>query len=119
MSDTPSHPLSGEPANYARLSCDDAYQMMLDGQINFVDIRDEESFNAAHITDAVHMDNASVQAFINETDTSIPLVVCCYHGNMSQSAGSYLAGKGFAQVYSLDGGFAQWSAKFPDDCEPD
>ncbi|MFK8078767.1 MAG: thiosulfate sulfurtransferase GlpE [Granulosicoccus sp.] len=106
-------------SGYARLSCDDAYQLLLDGPVNIIDIRDEESFNAGRITDAVHVDNSGVQNFINDADTSIPLIVCCYHGNMSQSAGAYLAEKGFDTVYSLDGGFAEWSAKFPDDCEPD
>ena len=106
-------------ARYARISADDAYQLMLDSDVSFVDIRDEESFKAGHITDATHMDNSSLQLFINDADTSVPLIVCCYHGNMSQSAGAYLAEKGFDKVYSLDGGFAEWSARFPDDCEPD
>lgn len=106
-------------SRYARLSCDDAYNLLLDGPINVIDIRDEESYNAGHMTDAIHMDNSAVQGFIDKTDMSIPLIVCCYHGNMSQSAGAYLAEKGFDQVYSLDGGFAEWSAKFPDDCEPE
>lgn len=106
-------------SQYARLSADDAHQMIIDGPINIVDIRDADSFKTGHITDAVHLDNSGVQGFINEADQDIPLIVCCYHGNMSQSAGAYLAQKGFAQVYSLDGGFAEWAAKFPDDCEPD
>lgn len=105
-------------SHYARLACDDAFQMLLDGPVNIIDIRDEESYKAGHISDAVHMDNANIQAFIDNTDTSIPLIVCCYHGNMSQSAGSYLAEKGFSHVYSLDGGYAQWSARYPDDCDP-
>jgi len=106
-------------SNYARLSSYDAYQMTIDQSVNIIDIRDEESYKLSHITDATHMDNSSVQAFIEQSDTSIPLIVCCYHGNMSQSAGAYLAEKGFEQVYSLDGGFAEWQAKYPDDCEPD
>lgn len=106
-------------SRYARLSSDDAYQMMIDGPVTIVDVRDEESFAAGRITDAVHLDNSALPAFINEADTSIPLIVCCYHGNMSQSAGAYLAEKGFDEVYSLDGGFAEWAAKYPDDCEPD
>lgn len=106
-------------SRYARLSADDAHQMMIDGDVNVVDIRDDDSFRLGHITDAVHLDNSGVQSYINDADQSIPLIVCCYHGNMSQSAGAYLAEKGFDQVYSLDGGYAEWSAKFPDDCEPD
>lgn len=102
---------------YARLSADDAHHMMLDQAVSVVDIRDEQSFLAGHITNAEHLDNSGVQAFINDADQSVPLIVCCYHGNSSQSAGAYLAEKGFAQVYSLDGGFAEWVMKFPDDCE--
>ncbi len=106
-------------SQYARLSVDDAHQMMLDREVNVIDIRDADSFRVGHITDAVHMDNGSIQSFIEDTDQDIPLIVCCYHGNMSQSAGAYLAEKGFAQVFSLDGGYEEWSARFPDDCEPD
>ena len=102
---------------YARLSTDDALQLILDRPVNVVDIRDEESFKAGHITNATPLDNSAVQGFINDADQDIPLIVCCYHGNMSQSAGAFLAERGFEQVYSLDGGYAEWAAKFPDDCE--
>lgn len=105
--------------HYARISSDDAYQMSIDREVNIIDIRDEESYKVAHITDSTHVDNSGVQAFIDQSDLDIPLIVCCYHGNMSQSAGAHLAERGFAEVYSLDGGFAEWQAKFPDDCEPD
>ena len=106
-------------SQYARLSADDAFHMMLQRDVHIVDIRDPDSFKAGHITDASHLDNNGIQAFIDASDLSKPLIVCCYHGNMSQSAGAYLAEKGFAEVYSLDGGFEGWAAKFPDDCEPD
>lgn len=106
-------------SRYARLSVDDAHQKMLDGEVNVVDIRDADSYRLAHITDAVHLDNSGISAFIEGTDQSLPLIVCCYHGNMSQSAGAYLAEQGFKEVFSLDGGFEEWSARFPEDCEAD
>lgn len=105
-------------SNYARLSSEDAYQMLLDGNVKFVDIRDPDSYNAGRIVDAEHMDNSTMQAFIDAADLDVPLIVCCYHGNMSQSAGAYLAEKGFSRVYSLDGGYAEWVAKYPDECDP-
>lgn len=105
-------------SRYARISCEDAYQKMLDGPVTFADIRDEVSYAAAHICDAVHLENADIQSFLETTDTNIALIVCCYHGNMSQSAGSWLAEKGFDEVYSLDGGFAEWASKYPDECDP-
>lgn len=104
-------------SNYSRLGSDDAYQMLLDGTATIVDMRDIDSYKAGHITDAEHIENDNVQAFIDSADHSRPVIVCCYHGNMSQSAGAYLAEKGFNQVYSLDGGFAGWAAKYPDEVD--
>ena len=93
-------------SHYSRLSLSDAHQKIQDGPVNIIDIRDADSYRLNHIMYAEHLDNSGVQSFIEDTDQSIPLIVCCYHGNMSQSAGAYLAEKGFAEVYSLDGGFA-------------
>ncbi len=84
-----------------------------------IDIRDQASFQNGHITGSLHLDNQGVADFTSSADKSKPLIVCCYHGNMSQSAGAFLAERGFEEVYSLDGGYAEWAAKFPDDCEPD
>jgi len=106
-------------SHYARISAEDAYHMMIDKPVTIVDIRDEDSFKAGHITDATHLDGSTLQAFIDDSDTSLPVIVCCYHGNMSQAQGAYLAEKGFDEVYSLDGGFEQWKLLYPDDCEPD
>ena len=91
--------------------------MMADREVQIVDIRDPESYQVGHITNAVHLDNSGVQSFIDAAEQDTPVIVCCYHGNMSQSAGAYLASKGFEEVYSLDGGYSEWSARYPDDCE--
>ena len=36
------------------------------------------------------------------------IIVCCYHGNSSQSAAEFLVKSGFNDVYSLDGGYEAW-----------
>lgn len=77
-----------------------------------VDVRDEHSFLAARIPGAVRLDNVSVQQFIDATDKSVPVLVYCYHGNSSQSAAAWLSEKGFAEVYSLDGGFEYWRGHY-------
>lgn len=80
-----------------------------------VDIRDPQSFAAGHIRGSHHLDNHSLHGFISQADLDKPLIVSCYHGNSSQSAAAYLAGQGFSEVYSLDGGFELWRATFPSD----
>ena len=78
-----------------------------------VDIRDQPTYAAAHITGAQHLDNVNIADFIRAADLDAPLIVACYHGNSSQSAAAYLISQGFSDVYSLDGGFELWRATFP------
>jgi len=103
---------------YARISIDDADHLIAQQPVTIVDIRDAQSYAAGHMENAQHLDDQTLQNFINTADQSIPLIVCCYHGNMSQSAGEMLAEKGFSEVYSLNGGFTAWAASFPESCEP-
>ncbi|MDZ7853971.1 MAG: thiosulfate sulfurtransferase GlpE [Halomonas sp.] len=82
-----------------------------------VDIRDPQSFAQGHIPGSRRLDNDTVGAFIEEASREAPLVVVCYHGNSSQQAAAWLAGQGFAEVYSLDGGFTDWQLRHPDRVE--
>lgn len=95
--------------SFTRIDVEQARALIEDRQANVIDIRDRASFDAGHIADACHVDNQNVQSFIEETDHSVPLIVCCYHGNMSQGAANFFNEQGFAETYSLDGGYASWS----------
>ena len=80
-----------------------------------VDIRDPQSFANGHIAGSRHLDNHSLADFIAHADFDRPLIIACYHGNSSQGAAAYLAHQGFAEVYSLDGGFELWRATYPNE----
>ncbi len=96
--------------NFKRINCQQARELMAEtnNQVQVVDIRDEESFAQGHIDGAFHLHNSNVQDFLQDADMGKPLLVVCYHGNMSQSAAAYFAEQGFEQAYSLDGGFEAW-----------
>ena len=97
--------------NFSRISVSEAKALVKEqgDSIQIADIRDEESFAAGHIPGATHLHNSNLQEFIQNADPELPLVVCCYHGHMSQSAAAYLAEQGFRETYSLDGGYEAWS----------
>ena len=78
-----------------------------------VDIRDANSFNQSHIENAIRIDNTNIQQFLSQTDKSKPLVVCCYHGNSSQSAAEMFNQQGFDVSCSMDGGMSEWSLTMP------
>ncbi|NKB77121.1 MAG: thiosulfate sulfurtransferase GlpE [Gammaproteobacteria bacterium] len=94
--------------SFTRIDIDQAKALIQDRQANVVDVRDRASFDAGHIENARHLDNETVSDFVSSADHSVPLIVCCYHGNMSQGAAGYFGEQGFAETYSLDGGYALW-----------
>ena len=98
---------------FKHISIAASIDMLAAGNAQLVDIRDEQSFSAAHIEGAKHLDNVSLQDFIAGAKPNIPVIVCCYHGNSSQSAAAFLNDKGFEEVYSMDGGFEQWRTEHP------
>jgi thiosulfate sulfurtransferase len=83
-------------------------KLLASGAVTLLDIRDPQSFAQGHIDDAIHIEQINVETFVDEEPKEKPLVICCYHGNSSQSAAAYFAEKGFTEVYSLDGGYAGW-----------
>lgn len=90
---------------------------LLENDAQVVDIRDPASFHNGRITNAVHLSNDNLNDYIRNTDHDKEIIVCCYHGNSSKNAAEYLAAEGFNHVYSLNGGFSQWSTMYPDRCE--
>lgn len=98
--------------NFKRISTEQSKTLLEKENTLLVDIRDKASFLSAHIERAVHLDNSNVEDFINNSDSSAPLVIYCYHGNSSQGAADFFASKGFSEVYSMDGGFEQWRTEY-------
>lgn len=96
---------------FEHISTAELQALLNDKVITLIDIRDKASFLAGHIVGALHIDNQNVEPFMAEADRSLPLVVCCYHGNSSQGAADYFNQQGFEKTYSLDGGYTAWPVK--------
>lgn len=71
----------------------------------FLDIRDQASFDAGHIQNAIHLADENIEAFLARADRAKPVVVYCYHGFSSQNAAEFLLDQGFENVFSLKGGY--------------
>ena len=86
----------------------DAKKKLDEGGCLFVDIRDPDSYNQAHIPGAIHLHDQNVQEFVQNTDKGKDIVVYCYHGNSSLGATAFLIENGFKSVASMAGGFEGW-----------
>ncbi len=93
------------------ISITNAVKLIADPTTVVLDIRDDQAFQTSHIPGAKHLHNQNLQEILNTMEFEQPVIVCCYHGIASQQAGQYLVSQGFEHVYSLEGGFEQWSAE--------
>lgn len=91
------------------INIEQAKLLISDADAVVIDIRDPASYQSGHIANAVHIDNSNAQTFIEDTDKTLPLIVCCYHGNMSKGAADFFNQQGFEKSYSLDGGYTEWT----------
>lgn len=94
--------------SFLRIDVEKARELIAQNAL-VVDIRDAHSFARGAMPDAVHLSGDDVESFIQNSDQSRPLIVCCYHGNSSQGAAQFFAQRGFEQTYSLDGGYEAWA----------
>jgi rhodanese-related sulfurtransferase len=88
-----------------------ATQLINKGNALIVDVRAPEEFAAGHLRSAKNIPLRELAARINELDKSKPVLVVCTAGVQSVKGAVQLAQAGFAEVYSLDGGFGAWQAQ--------
>lgn len=94
--------------DYKRINITEARDLIKNSTVQVIDIRDPSSYEAGHVGDAIHVNDHNVQEFVQQADLEVPLIVYCYHGNISQGAAQYFLEQGFKVAYSMDGGFSQW-----------
>ena len=94
--------------NFNRIGSPEFQNMLseygVDG-VHIVDVRDEQSYEAGHVENAIHLSGSNVASFVQSADQAKPVLVYCYHGNSRQSAAAYLAEQGFEATFSIDGGY--------------
>ena len=93
---------------YLELAPAEAHEAISGGQVTLVDIRDPESFQAAHLVDAVHINDSNIHEFLETANRQQPLIVYCYHGISSVGAASFFSEQGFEKVCHIEGGFEAW-----------
>jgi rhodanese-related sulfurtransferase len=94
-------------AGFRRIDVKTARDIMSRGAL-VLDVRDADSYKRGHIEGSELATKENFQGFVSTAPKDKPLIICCYHGNSSQAYAKHFADQGFADVYSLDGGFEAW-----------
>lgn len=95
---------------FRRIGFDSAHDLLGKPDILLLDVRDAASFARGHIDRAENASPINLGHFLTETPKDKPVLIYCYHGNSSQAYAKAFAESGFAEVYSLDGGYEGWTA---------
>nr|WP_319271894.1 rhodanese-like domain-containing protein [uncultured Draconibacterium sp.] len=87
----------------------------LDGNIQIIDVRNEEAFNDGHIKGAVRVDFSDVPDYLSNGIKPFEydkIVVVCYSGQISSYAASLLRLAGYGNVYAMRWGMSGWNNHF-------
>ena len=76
-------------------------------EVQIVDVRWPNEWDAGHIEGAVHIPAPDLEERLDELDRARPVVTVCRSGNRSTAAAGVLTGEGF-RAESLDGGMVAW-----------
>ncbi len=87
----------------------DAKDLIKTGNVILADIRDGQSYTQAHIPDAIHLTDDNLDEFKKNTGLDETIIIYCYHGINSLGAAQYFANMGYRNVFSLNGGFSEYS----------
>ena len=74
-----------------------------------LDVREPWEVATAHIAGSVEIPMRDIPARSEELDDEAQIVCICHHGARSANVGMFLEGRGFKQVFNLQGGIDAWS----------
>ena len=98
-----------KPMHYKCIHVQEAQELLNDPGTVIVDIRDKVSFQAGNIPNSINLSNEDIVDFLESIDRKAPLLFYCYHGINSKDAAEYFVNNGFHTVFSLDGGYSEFS----------
>ena len=103
--------MTDKPVPYKCIPLQEAQELLNNPETVIIDIRDKVSYQAGNIPNSINLSEKNIVDFLNSTDREVPLLVYCYHGINSKEAAEYFVSNGFQTVFSLDGGFSEFSQR--------
>lgn len=102
---------SGNAIN-SSITVDEFEKKLSDGNVQLVDVRTPEEFNQGYLKGALNynINSAEFEDQISKLDKNKSVMIYCLSGGRSSSAAEFIAGKGFKQVYNMQGGIMKWNA---------
>ncbi len=91
------------PRQFIELRHGDAIEPLL------LDVREPWEHDICRVAGSTLLPMSRIDEALQQLDRQRPTVVLCHHGIRSRQVARYLSGKGFAEVYNLEGGISAWA----------
>ena len=101
--------MSNEIQSYKCIDVSEAKELIINNKVTIADIRDPKSYQEGNISNSINLTDQNIKEFMETADRNAPLLVYCYHGDSSIGAAEYFANNDFKSVFSLNGGYAEYS----------
>ncbi len=98
--------LASLPVN---LSVDQAASLLNNPDVVFIDVREQDEYDAGHIPGVTLIPLGSVPSRMNEIPKDKTVIAVCRSGNRSSQATQYLRDQGFDNVHNMNGGMNEWA----------
>ena len=100
------------------ITAEDAKQKLNDSNVQFIDVRDKESFSKGTIGNAIHMDRGLLEFYLAEgsplendifkNNPDKEFIVFCSVGGQGTLATKTMKDMGVKNVKNISGGIAEW-----------
>lgn len=91
------------------ITCERAQALIAAESVTILDLRDHRSYRAGHIEGALLLHDGLMQTLVKLDQRHKPILIYCYRGATSKEKAELFFELGFERVYSLEGGFTEWS----------
>lgn len=93
----------GAKGRYQNVGPEDLYAHLSE-DVLVVDVRTPEEFAQGHVPGAKNYPLQSIDVWWRELLKDKPVYLYCHSGNRSRQAAEYLKGRGFTNLYNVQGG---------------
>jgi len=92
----------------AEVSVETVSQLVAEGGVTVIDVREESEFAGGHIPGAVLIPLGELPDRVSEVPTDQPVILACRSDNRSGQAYQFLKQQGFTNVHNMTGGMNAW-----------
>jgi rhodanese-related sulfurtransferase len=96
---------------YTDVDASKAMDLISNGSVIVIDVREPYEFAAGHIPGAVLIPLGRFAGESASLDKNKQYLLVCRSGNRSAEAARFMVGQGFKHVYNLKGGMLSWTGQ--------